>query len=158
MIGERGLNNGKSLDSNRNPTRIWRRDGASFRYGGLTLKSHHLPIRFFNRSHNQHCVRQDIADRKKERAVYDHLECTYSWPAAFGRERHRHKCRCGSLRALFVDLNEGTVEDRPTQRFLVAQSIPKFYEYLAGAIPVKAAEGDAVVDQIAAVGNVERGY
>jgi hypothetical protein len=116
------------------------------------------PIRFFNRSHNQYRVRHDIADRKKERAVYDHLECTYSWPAAFGGERHHHKCRCGSLRALFVDLNEGTVEDRPTQRFLVAQSIPKFYEYLAGAIPVKAAEGDAVVDQIAAVGNVERGY
>jgi hypothetical protein len=42
--------------------------------------------------------------------------------------------------------------------FSVMKSIPKFYEYLPGAIPVEAAERHAVIDQVAAVGNVERGY
>jgi len=38
------------------------------------------------------------------------------------------------------------------------KSIAEFYEHFAWAIPVKAAEGDAVIDQIAAIGHIERGY
>ena len=41
-------------------------------------------IWFFNRPHEQYGVREGIADCKKERAVDDHLEGTYSWPPVFG--------------------------------------------------------------------------
>lgn len=47
---------------------------------------------------------------------------------------------------------------KPPEALLVMKSIPKFYEYFPWTIPVKATERDAVVDQIAAIGKVERGY
>jgi hypothetical protein len=48
--------------------------------------------------------------------------------------------------------------DTLTHAVLVMKPVSEFYEYFPWTIPVKATEGDAVVDQIAAIRNVERRY